>query len=123
MTAASPKIDRAALLSALYEAFNRRDAEAVLASLHPDVTWPNGWEGGVVYGRDGVREYWTRQWAAIDPTVTPESFKTGPGGEVVVGVRQVVRTLAGHVASDRRLQHVYTFQGGLIAAMDIRERP
>lgn len=123
MTAAAPKVDRAALLSGLYEAFNRRDIETILPNLHPDVTWHNGWEGGYVEGREGVRDYWTRQWAAIDPTVTPESFKTGPGGEIVVGVHQVVRTLAGQVASDRRLKHVYRFTGGLIAAMDIRENP
>lgn len=123
MTAVRPKADRAALLSALYEAFNRRDAETILSNLHPDVTWPNGWEGGVVQGRDGVRDYWTRQWAAIDPKLTPETFKTGPDGQVVVRVRQVVRTLAGQLASDRRLQHVYRFRDGLIVAMEPREIP
>jgi len=27
-------------------------------------------------GHEGVRPYWTRQWAAIDPTVTPVAFTT-----------------------------------------------
>jgi hypothetical protein len=35
------------------------------------MTWPNAWEGGWVKGRDGVRHYWQRQWAALDPHVDP----------------------------------------------------
>ena len=37
----------------------------------PDVDWANGWEGGRVVGRDAVRDYWQRQWAAIDSTAEP----------------------------------------------------
>ena len=46
-------------LEHLYERFNARDMEAVLATMHRDVMWANGMEGGHVYGRDGVRNYWT----------------------------------------------------------------
>src|SRR4051794_38488605 len=35
----------------LYDSFNRRDVEAVLDRLAPDVTWANGLEGGYVEGR------------------------------------------------------------------------
>jgi nuclear transport factor 2 (NTF2) superfamily protein len=35
----------------------------VLDALTDDVTWANGMEGGYVRGREGVREYRTRQWA------------------------------------------------------------
>ncbi len=59
------------ILNAIYQAFNARDIDTILASLHPEVDWPNGWEGGRVYGHGGVREYWTRQWAEIDPHVEP----------------------------------------------------
>ena len=37
----------------LYAAFNARDIDAALAGMHPEVDWPNGWEGGRVHGRDG----------------------------------------------------------------------
>jgi len=57
------------LLISTYEAFNARDVDAVLAVMHPDVDWPNGWEGGRVYVHQGVRDYWTRQWRVIDPTL------------------------------------------------------
>jgi len=62
--------DRERVIDRMYAAFNARDIETVLAALHADVDWPNGWEGGRILGRDGVRDYWTRQWAAIDPAST-----------------------------------------------------
>ena len=54
-------------LKQLYDRFNTRDIELVLAALDPSVMWANGMEGGHVNGRDGVREYWTLQWALVDP--------------------------------------------------------
>jgi len=39
-------------LRAAYEAFNARDLESALALMHPEVDWPNAWEGGRVTGRD-----------------------------------------------------------------------
>jgi len=44
-----------------YAAFNERNIDTVLSLMHPDVHWPNGWEGGYVTGHKQVREYWTRQ--------------------------------------------------------------
>lgn len=58
-------------LTALYAAFNARQIDLVLQALHPEVDWPNGWEGGRLHGRDAVREYWQRQWTEIDPSVVP----------------------------------------------------
>ena len=47
------------LITKTYAAFNARDIESVLAVMHPDVDWPNGWEGERVRGHDEVRKYWT----------------------------------------------------------------
>jgi ketosteroid isomerase-like protein len=103
-----------------YAAFNARDIEAVLAAMHPDVDWPNGWEGGRVRGQDQVRDYWTREWAAIDPTVEPVGFSTDREGRMVVSVHQVVRDLDGRVLSDGMVAHVYRIEDGLIRSMEIR---
>ncbi|GAB3798635.1 hypothetical protein GCM10028819_20160 [Spirosoma humi] len=54
-------MDDQTTLNQLYQDFNDRDINAVLAFLHTDVTWPNGWEGGYVHGRDDVQAYWLRQ--------------------------------------------------------------
>lgn len=109
------------LLRKTYEAFNRRDMDAVLATMHPDVDWPNGMEGGRVHGREAVRQYWLRQWSQIDPRVEPGGFFADPTGAVVVDVHQVVRDLSGNLLAERMVQHVYRIDQGLIRSMDIRE--
>ncbi|MBO0726479.1 MAG: nuclear transport factor 2 family protein, partial [Blastocatellia bacterium] len=109
------------LLINVYKAFNARDVDTVLAAMSADVDWPNGWEGGRVYGREGVRDYWTRQWAAIDPRVEPVGFDGDERGRVVVKVHQVVRDLEGNVIAEGMVEHVYLIEGGLIKSMEIRQ--
>jgi ketosteroid isomerase-like protein len=105
----------------LYSAFNARDIEACLAGMQPNVEWPNGMEGGTVCGRDGVRDYWMRQWSIINPHVDPVKVETDGRGRVVVDVHQVVHELDGKVLLDRMVEHVYTFDHGLIRSMEIRD--
>jgi hypothetical protein len=109
------------LLKRLYDRFNARDIEAVLGALHADVLWANGWEGGYVSGRAAVRDYWVRQWASIDPHVEPIEFSTGPRGETVVEIRQVVRDLAGKVLADKQVGHVFRVEDGRVRRFDIRK--
>ena len=108
------------LLEHLYDRFNARDVEAVLATMHRDVVWANGLEGGHVYGHDGVREYWTRQWTTIDPRVEPAGFSTRTDGTTHVDVRQTVRDLRGNVLSDKTVGHIFQIKDGLIRRFDIR---
>ena len=109
------------LLRKAYASFNARDIDSALATMQPDVAWPNGMEGGIVHGHAGVREYWTRQWGVIDPHVDPVNFDLDGAGRVVVEVHQVARNLAGEILLDRMLEHVYTIEGGLIRTMEIHE--
>ena len=113
-------MDTERLLETAYAAFNARDVETALDLMHPDVIWPNGMEGGTVVGRAAVRDYWTRQWGMIDPSVHPVRFEATGDGRVMVEVRQVVRDLAGAVLKDGVVRHVYAFENGLIKAMEIR---
>lgn len=108
------------ILEVAYRAFNTRDIDAALATMHPDVAWPNGMEGGYVHGHRDVRDYWTRQWAIIDPRVEPLDFEVDGDGRIVVNVHQVVRDLAGQVKADRVVQHVYELRDELIVSMEIR---
>jgi ketosteroid isomerase-like protein len=104
-----------------YDAFNARDIERVLAQMTADVDWPNAWEGGRVVGREAVREYWTRQWAEIDPHVEPTAIAVLPDGRVEVEVHQVARTLDGAVLVDGVVRHTYAFRAGLIERMDVSD--
>jgi ketosteroid isomerase-like protein len=109
------------LLSRAYAAFNARDIEAVLSMIHPDVEWPNAMEGGYVYGHDGVRAYWTRQWRLIDPLVEPQAFSTEPDGRILVEVHQRVLDKEGATLLDGQVQHIYSIRDGLVRHMEIRD--
>src|SRR5579863_2977525 len=109
------------LLKKAYAAFNARDIDGALATMKPDVVWPNGMEGGTVHGHEGVRAYWTRQWGMLDPHVEPKTFEADASGKIVVGVHQVVHDRAGKLLLDRMVEHVYTLEDDLIRSMDIRE--
>jgi hypothetical protein len=60
------------ILRAAYQAFNTRNVGAAVELMHPDVDWPNAWEGGRVTGREAVSAYWARQVESISSTVEPE---------------------------------------------------
>ncbi|MFL5842805.1 MAG: nuclear transport factor 2 family protein [Thermoleophilaceae bacterium] len=108
-----------ALITDMYAAFNARDINKVIEQMTEDVDWPNAWEGGRLIGRDAVRDYWTRQWAQIDPRVEPTSFTERPDGSIAVEVDQLVRSLEGDLIGQGTVLHVYSFRDGLIARMDI----
>ncbi len=109
------------LLAKAYDGFNKRDINAVLLLMHPQVHWPNGWEGGYVEGHKGVADYWTRQWKEIDPNVTPISFKEREDGRTEVKVHQVVKDMDGKLLLDGIVKHIYSIDDGLIKSMEIEE--
>ncbi len=108
-----------ALLERLYDRFNARDMEAVLATMHRDVVWANGLDGGHVYGHDGVRDYWTRQWATIDSHAEPVGFSIADG-TANVEVHLTARDLKGNVLFDKMGEHIFHIEDGLIRRFDIR---
>ena len=112
--------DEVDLLKRVYDRFNARDMETVLAAMHEDVIWANCMEGGHVHGREEVRRYWTRQWMMMDPHVEPVAFPHGPEGELVVEVHQLVRDLNRNVLVDNTVGHLFRIENGLIKRFDIR---
>jgi hypothetical protein len=114
-----PAAERVEQLRRVYAAFNARDIDAVLAELADNVVWPNGWEGGVLHGKDAVADYWRRQWSAIDPRVEPTAFDTRALDRIVVTVSQTVRSLDGIVVSHGVVLHTYRFVEHEISEMTI----
>jgi hypothetical protein len=117
---ATPEIE---LLHAAYAAFNARDIDAALALMTPDVLWPRAFKGGFVRGPEEVRAYWTEQWSEISGHVEPVSFYSEENGRILVDVHQVVRDLAGTVLADEHVGHRFTFEHGLIQAMEVCPLP
>ena len=116
------------ILRSIYDRFNARDIDSVLAVLSDDVAWANGMEGGYVHGREAVRAYWTRQWAIVSPHVEPVSFRRVAGGAIVAEVLQTVRDLEGkllaaqtHGLRDKTVGHVFRFRDGKVAHFDIQD--
>jgi len=107
------------LLYKLYEAFNTRDVERVIAMMHPLVKWANGQHGGYVHGREGVREYWKAQFQLIDPRLDPLDLEMDDQGRAVFTVQQTVRDLTGQLLLEKTVKHIFSFEGGLIRTFDI----
>ena len=107
------------LIKEAYSAFNSRDIDTALSTFHPDVQWPKAFEGGYVSGHDEIREYWTRQWSEINPSVEPIGFKERQNGTLEVTVHQIVKDLQGNLMFDGVVKHIYIIQDDLLQRMDI----
>lgn len=104
-------------LRALYEAFNARDIDTVIAAMSANVEWPNGWEGGQLKGPEAVRDYWVRQWVDLRLFLTPLRYRELSDGRIEVSVKQVARDPGGYVLAREEVRHVYEFDRGLVCRM------
>jgi hypothetical protein len=107
------------LIKKAYAAFNARDIDAALSTMHPEVQWPKAFEGGYVNGQEEIRKYWTRQWTEINPDVDPVEFNERQNGTLEIIVRQTVKDLQGNPLFDGTVKHIYTLQDDLLRRMDI----
>ena len=109
------------LLDAAYHAYNAREMEAALKTMHPEVEWPNTMEGGYVSGHEGIRAYWSKQWNLVDSHVEAVHSEIDSNGRIVLDVHQVVYDLQGKLLEDVMVKHIYQFQDGLIRRMNMGE--
>jgi len=107
------------LIKKAYAAFNSRDIDTALSTMHPDVQWPKAFEGGYVSGHHEIREYWTRQWTEINPNVEPAGINERENGTLEITVHQKVKDLQGNTIFDGIVKHIYTLQEDLLRRMDI----
>lgn len=113
--------EQEAILKQTYQYFNERDIDATLTMMHPGVDWPNGIEGGIEHGHEAIRNYWTRQWKILAPHVEPIQYNKEDDGRINVTVHQAVHDIEGNLLVDQIIHHVYTFEDGLIKAMEIQK--
>ncbi len=104
----------------IYDNFNKRNIDLVIDNMTPDVMWANGMDGGFVYGHEGVREYWTRQFKLVSSNVTPLEVKE-ENDEVTVKVHQVVHDLDGKLLADEIVTHIFKLREGKITRFDIKK--
>jgi phage pi2 protein 07 len=109
------------LLQSLYAAFNNRELETIISVMSPDVKWANGLEGGFVYGREAVREYWTNQFKVIQVQLETLKFETDENNRNVVAVHQIVKDLQGNLLADMTVKQIFTIENGAIVLYEIGE--
>jgi len=113
-----PSKQEIGLIWRLFEAINKRDIEAALAVLHPDVDWPNGAEAHRIRGREALRSRWLVLWAEMTPTVTPLGcYETTDG--LSIAVHQTVRGRDGALLHEEHAHHLYRFKDELVQRLEI----
>jgi hypothetical protein len=110
--------DTRTLIERAYAAFNERNVDGALAFMSDDVSWPKVSEGSKVVGKEEVRAYWTRQWAAFDLHVEPLEIIDLGGDKLEVRVHQLVKNLHRDILWDSEVRHVFSVKDGLIKSMD-----
>ena len=108
------------LFQELYENFNNRKIDLLISQMTVNVKWANGMDGGYVYGHEGVREYWTRQFKIVNSHVIPSKIEV-ENDVVKIKVHQVVHDLEGNLLSDQLVYHNFYLTDGKISEFVIGE--
>jgi ketosteroid isomerase-like protein len=103
------------------DATNRRDPDALIACLHPDVEWEDigGFQGvrGVHHGRDAVRKWFVE--AFVEPWESfrfeVEEITEAPDDRVLLGALATGRGRASGAETQARGWVVMSLEDGLIA--------
>ncbi|NBB16228.1 hypothetical protein GVN21_12750 [Caulobacter sp. SLTY] len=109
---------RKALLTRFYKALDQRDVEGIVATLHPDVDFPDQIDGGRRRGVAALRDYWTNAFTMIHAISTPSAFKALGDSAMLATVHHHVSSLAGKLWYEGTVQYRFEFRDGLIVRMD-----
>jgi hypothetical protein len=109
----------------MWDAFNRRDFDAILEYMHPDLEWrpalgPGGAEGRVYRGRDAY-EHWLRtELLEVWEEFRGENlaFRELPGNRVLLLGELVVRGKASQVELRTPFGQVAYLEGDLVVRLD-----
>lgn len=106
-----------ALLIGLYDAIDRQDVDAVVALFGPNARIPDSLEGATLVGRDHIRAYYLRQFAAIHVSCSLLSTRLLPDDRVEAFLHVQVRGAEGGSWGEGRVQATYRIDGGKITEM------
>jgi ketosteroid isomerase-like protein len=109
----------------VYEAFNRRDWDAVFRDMHPDfkATTKRGPNAGTHHRREGAQAFFEDYVAAFDDlTAEPKRFLAS-GNQIVVLVTQRGKPKGGEVQVAVRNGHLWTLEDGRVLSMETFPNP
>jgi ketosteroid isomerase-like protein len=111
------------LLTSLYAAIERQDVDAVLALFHRDARIPDSLEQAALVGRDQIRAYYQRQFAAIRVGSSLLATNPLPDGRIEAFLHVLVQGSTGGFWWEGRVTATYRIEGGLITEMVVTEPP
>jgi len=110
-------------LRTAYEGFERRDMEAVLAVMDPEIEWDATdalAHTGMYHGHEGVTDYITSLSAAWDEyQLIPEEFTESGDGAHVMVLGTVKGTLTDGQDIDARFAHVLQLEDGRVTRLKV----
>lgn len=111
------------LLTRHFDATRRRDLEAVVAQLHPDIAFANILEGGDVAGIEAARGYFQRQFAMAGVDIGLMRVRPQADGWVHADVEITLRRPDGRLWSQNSAVIAYLLRDDLIVGIDPQPDP
>lgn len=118
MARSRPDTTPEVLLRRAFDAYNRRDAGALLTLLHDDVAWSS--DGGTLR-KSELRAFWTEQWTRTRTHDEVTRVRQTAETEFAVSLDQVVRSVDGSLLSTGSFRYAFVVENGLIKALGARE--
>ena len=101
-------------LNRIAAAWNRRDLEAWLGLMHPEIDWQGAitrLEGATFRGSEGMSEYWSQTNAALELVVSFDEVRDL--GDTVLGLGHLRGRSQGGIPIDTQYGIVISFRDGL----------
>jgi ketosteroid isomerase-like protein len=108
------------LTARVFEAFNRRDFDAVFTLLDDSITWWSLFsaEADVFQGREAVRAQWTSQVEAVDVYIELQELISVGESRVVAVAKWSGRGQASGTPVDASAAQVFTIQRGKVVCVE-----
>ena len=111
------------IVRSIYEAFNRRDWDAVFRNQHPDTEQILPPPAGPYVGREEIQGYWEELQTAFDASSAEPEEVFESGDRVVVVVKGRARPKGSSAEIENRTGHLWTFRDGKVASMRVFPQP
>jgi ketosteroid isomerase-like protein len=108
------------LIVRYYDALGRRDIEAVMAVMHPDVSFNDFLEGGELTGVSAVTAFHQRMFDTLAPDFDLIAVSVQPDHRLRAEMQVATRDRMGHLWSDTRSYALYTLVDGLIHGIELQ---
>ena len=117
--------DRAEIIRASYEAFNRRDVEGLREWLHPEfeveLGSSMGFDRGNYRGEQGLQRFFASYWDAFEEISIEVEELIGKGDAIVALIRARGRGAGSGAEVDARGPHLWIFRDGRVVRLALYE--